>query len=47
MDANTKMMEESNSNESIIPSTDEKSCTLTDAVDRSDVLLLEKTFSKY
>ena len=43
MDANTKMMEESNSNKSIIPSTDEKSRTLTDAVDRSDTLLLEET----
>ena len=43
MDTNTKKMEESNSNESIFPSTDEKSHTLTDAVDRSDTLLLEET----
>ena len=43
MDANTKMMEESNSNKSIILSTDEKSRILTDTVDRSDALLLEET----
>jgi len=43
MDANTKMMEGSNSNKTITPSIDEESRNLTDAVDRKDTSLIEET----
>ena len=43
MDANTKMMEGSNSNKTITPSIDEESRNLTDAVDRKDSSLIEET----
>ena len=43
MDANTKMMEGSNSNKTITPSIDEESRNLTDTVDRKDSSLIEET----
>ena len=42
MDDNAKMMEESNSNETIISSNDKESRNLTDAVDRKEFSLFEE-----
>ena len=42
MDANAKMMEGSNSNETIIPSNDKESRNLTDAVDCKEFSLFEE-----
>ena len=42
MDANTKIMEGSNSNETIIPSNDKESRSLTDTVERKEFSLFEE-----
>jgi len=44
MDANTKMMVGSNSNETIIPSIDKESRSLIDTVERKEISLFEEIY---